>query len=104
MKFSGDTWFAGTDLRHAEKRSPQTHGEGAESAPSPGLKKVSFGAITKKKEDSKTAYPILPDPNGEAAKIAARIIERTGHAGALAYRIIGRPASVQVDPVIINNP
>lgn len=55
----------------------------AESAPSPGLKKVSFGAITKKKEDSKTAYPILPDPNGEAAKIAARIIERTEQFDAL---------------------
>ncbi|HEY6167334.1 MAG TPA: hypothetical protein VI454_04800 [Verrucomicrobiae bacterium] len=51
--------------------------------PAAGVKKVSFGGITKKKEESRTAYPVLPDPNGEHALIAARIIERTEQFDAL---------------------
>lgn len=43
-----------------------------------GLKKVSFGEIAKKKEDTKTAYPVFPDnEQGSAAEIAARILERS---------------------------
>lgn len=61
------------------------------SAPTPSaakpaggaLKKVSFGRIAKKKEDTKTAYPVYPDPNGQAKVIAARIIERTEQFDAL---------------------
>ncbi|HTB82243.1 MAG TPA: hypothetical protein VK742_01190 [Candidatus Sulfotelmatobacter sp.] len=45
--------------------------------PAGGLKKVSFGKIATKKEETKTAYPVLPDPDGRAAEIAARIRERT---------------------------
>ena len=47
------------------------------AASSGPLKKLSFGGIAKKKEDSKTAYPVVPDPNGQLGEIAARIIERT---------------------------
>jgi len=42
-----------------------------------GLKKVSFGKITKKDETTKTAYPVFPDAQGRAAEIAARILERS---------------------------
>lgn len=41
-----------------------------------GLKKVSFGKIAKK-EETKTAYPVFPDTNGEAAIIAGRILANT---------------------------
>ena len=40
------------------------------------LRKLSFGAINRKANNARTAYPILPDPNGELAIITARIIER----------------------------
>ena len=33
-------------------------------APAKGIKKVSFGGITKKKEETKTVYPVFPDANG----------------------------------------
>ena len=46
-------------------------------APAKGIKKVSFGGIAKKKEETKTVYPVFPDANGEAATIAARILERS---------------------------
>lgn len=55
---------------------------GVPEAPTPpppaptGLKKVSFGKAAPRKGDSKTAYPVFPDPNGQAAIIAARIQER----------------------------
>ena len=42
-----------------------------------GLAKVSFGAIAAKKEETKTAYPVFPDANGECALIAARLIANT---------------------------
>ena len=49
------------------------------AAPAPSrLKKVSFGTIAKKKDDTKTAYPVFPDDDkGTCAEIAARILERT---------------------------
>ncbi|HWY32319.1 MAG TPA: hypothetical protein VNX46_16270, partial [Candidatus Acidoferrum sp.] len=47
------------------------------SAGKAGLKKVSFGGIAKKKEETKTAYPQFPDADGKAGEIAARIKERT---------------------------
>ena len=47
-----------------------------------GLKKIAFG-IAKKKDDTKTAYPVVPDPNGQLAVIAARIMERTDEFNAL---------------------
>ena len=37
------------------------------SKPAPqadSLRKLSFGTITKKREDARTTYPVLPDPNG----------------------------------------
>ena len=42
-----------------------------------GLKKVSFGKIATKKDETKTAYPVMPDTDGKVAEIAARILERT---------------------------
>src|SRR5258708_28376217 len=47
------------------------------------LRKLSFGAITRKQDNAKTAYPVLPDPNGQLAIITARIIERTAQIEAL---------------------
>jgi hypothetical protein len=47
------------------------------------LHKVSFGAMAKKKEEARTSYPVLPDPNGQLAVMAARIIERTAQIDAL---------------------
>ena len=47
------------------------------AAPTALVPKLSFGAITKKKEGARTAYPVLPDPNGQMAVIATRIIERS---------------------------
>jgi hypothetical protein len=45
--------------------------------------KLSFGAITKKKEGARTVYPVLPDPNGQLALMAARIIERSAQLEAI---------------------
>src|SRR5213080_1345758 len=56
-------------LRPQEKASPAT--------PAAGLRKVQFGAIAKPKQDSRSSYPVLPDPQGRYAAIAARIIERS---------------------------
>ncbi len=47
------------------------------------LRKLSFGAINRKANNAKTAYPALPDPNGQLAIITARIIERTAQIEAL---------------------
>ncbi|PWU21765.1 MAG: hypothetical protein C5B50_01005 [Verrucomicrobia bacterium] len=54
------------------------------SAPSPStldprpstLKKVSLSGIAKKKDDTSNKYPVFPDPDGKAAEIAARIVQR----------------------------
>ena len=47
------------------------------------LRKLSFGAINRKASNARTAYPVLPDPNGQLAIITARIIERTAQIEAL---------------------
>jgi len=44
----------------------------AKSQPDP-LRKLSFGAITRKQDHAKTAYPVLPDPNGQLAIITAML-------------------------------
>jgi hypothetical protein len=54
----------------------------AKPQPDP-LRKLSFGAMTRKQDNAKTAYPVLPDPNGQLAIITARIIERTAQLEAL---------------------
>jgi hypothetical protein len=62
--------------RPSVEASPRSDAPNAPTAPT-ALKKVSFGSITKKKEAStKTVYPVAPDPSGENAIIAARIVER----------------------------
>lgn len=61
-------------VRHLEAKATPT--------PAPALKKLSFGKIAKK-EETKTSYPVFPDARGEAAEIAARIIERTADFEAL---------------------
>jgi hypothetical protein len=49
--------------------------------------------MAKKKEEARTSYTVLPDPNGQLAVMAARIIERTAQIdaldGALALGAIG---------------
>ena len=40
----------------------------AKPQPDP-LRKLSFGAINRKANNAKTAYPVLPDPNGQLAII-----------------------------------
>ena len=47
------------------------------------LRKFSFGTMAKKKEESRISYPVLPDPNGQLAVMAARILERTAQIDAL---------------------
>jgi hypothetical protein len=47
------------------------------------LRKLSFGAITKQREGARTTYPVLPDPNGQLAIIATRIIERAAQLDAI---------------------
>lgn len=49
----------------------------------PHLKKVTFGAIKPKKESTKTAYPILPDPTGEIYKLAKLIKQQSQELEAL---------------------
>jgi hypothetical protein len=51
--------------------------------PAPVLSKLSFGAIARKKEEARNHYPVLPDPNGQLALVAARIIERAAQIEAL---------------------
>jgi len=62
--------------------SEQTTGAKATNAEA-SVKRVSFGAISRKTQDSKTDYPVLPDPNGQATEIATRILERTDEFEAL---------------------
>jgi hypothetical protein len=52
-------------------------------SPPESLHKLSFGTITKKKEEARANYPTLPDPNGQLAVMATRIIERTAQIEAL---------------------
>jgi hypothetical protein len=66
--------------REPENGVAITEQAAATSPPPParggGIRKVSFGGMTKK-ADTKTAYPVYPDHNKEAALIAARIVERS---------------------------
>lgn len=43
-------------------------------APAAGIKKLNFGGIAQKVEKTATEYPSLPDPTGEVATIASKII------------------------------
>jgi hypothetical protein len=52
-------------------------------AQSDSFRKLSFGTLTKKREDARTTYPVLPDPNGQLAIIATRIIECAAQLDAL---------------------
>ena len=61
-----------------EKLRPQ------EKANRAAFRKVSFGSIAKQKPDTRTAYPLLPDPQGRYAAIAVRILERSVQFEALA--------------------
>jgi hypothetical protein len=47
------------------------------------VKRVSLAGIAKKKEDSKSNYPVFPDTDGKAAELAARIAERQDQFDAL---------------------
>jgi hypothetical protein len=47
-----------------------------QSNPANPVRKVSFGAIARKKDSAKATHPTLPDPNGQLGTIAARIIQR----------------------------
>ena len=47
------------------------------------LRKLSFGTMAKKKEEARASYPVLPDPNGQLAVMASRIIERAAQIDAL---------------------
>jgi hypothetical protein len=51
--------------------------------PPESLRKLSFGTMAKKKEEARASYPVLPDPNGQLAVMATRIIERTAQIEAL---------------------
>ena len=67
-------------MRYETNSAPSAQ---TETTPSAGPKKISFGGISKKKADTKTVYPNLPDADGENARIAQRIIERTDQFEAL---------------------
>ena len=54
------------------------------TVPSPALRRIQFGSIAKKKPDDRASYPLLPDPQGQYAAIAVRIIERSAQVEALA--------------------
>ena len=58
------------------KTMPLTETPPPNAAPSTPLKKLSLAGMAKKKDDTKTAYPVVPDPNGQLAVIAARICTR----------------------------
>jgi hypothetical protein len=53
-------------------------------APVPTLRKIQFGSIAKQKPVNRASYPLLPDPQGQYAAIAARIIDRSAQVEALA--------------------
>ena len=72
---------AGNGHRCAEQMvralTPVTQPPPKANAPAQGLRKVSFGKIATKKDETKTAYPVAPDADGKLSQIAARILERT---------------------------
>ena len=57
--------------------APQASAPAQNASGGSPLRKVSFGKIATKKDETKTAYPVMPDTDGKAAEIAARILERT---------------------------
>ena len=68
----------------------------APPAPKAGIRKVSFGGIAAKKDDSKkTVYPVFPDPNGQAGAIAAQIIEQTEQLDALEGSLLTAKAELK---------
>ena len=67
----------------AEAPPPNLHVLPPPAPASSGLKKLSFGKIATVKAETKTTYPVFPDANGEAAIIAARIIDRVEQLAAL---------------------
>jgi hypothetical protein len=48
-----------------------------------GLRKIQFGSMEKKKPERRAEHPLLPDPQGQYATIATRIIERSAQVQAL---------------------
>lgn len=65
-------------VKQEKARTPE------KTVPSPALRRIQFGSIAKKKPDNRASYPLLPDPQGQYAAIAARIIERSAQVEALA--------------------
>lgn len=63
---------------------PTTTAEPKAPAKAAGLKKVNLGGIaTKTASKTKTAYPVLPDPTGDVAKLVADIRRETAELEAL---------------------
>jgi hypothetical protein len=63
---------------------PTTTAERKAPAKAAGLKKVNLGGIaTKSSSKTKTEYPVLPDPNGDVAKLVADIRRETAEMEAL---------------------
>ena len=63
---------------------PTTTAEPKAPAKAAGLKKVNLGGIaTKSSSKTKTEYPVLPDPNGDVAKLVADIRRETAEMEAL---------------------
>ena len=63
---------------------PTTTAEPKAPAKAAGLKKVNLGGIaTKSSSKTKAEYPVLPDPNGDVAKLVADIRRETAEMEAL---------------------
>jgi len=63
---------------------PTTTAEPKAPAKAAGLKKVNLGGIATKSSKTKTTeYPVLPDPNGDVAKLVADIRRETAELEAL---------------------
>jgi hypothetical protein len=76
------------DMTDIEAQAAALFGQTTAPTPAPvpaktGIKKLSLGGLTTKKESTKTAYPVFADTNGQAAIIAARIVERQDQFDAL---------------------
>lgn len=56
--------------------TPAAAAPAAAAPAAPARKRVNLGGIAKKKEDASNKYPILPDAEGKAAELAARIASR----------------------------
>src|SRR5262249_20425123 len=73
----------GNGLTPAVLQPESQNASNSAAPPTRGLKKVTFGAIKPKKESSKSAYPILPDPTGEIYKLAKLIKQQSQELEAL---------------------